>query len=165
MTKCRPGAPPDSPLRQIAEALGMGRRTVDRFLRTRSFPERRPRTVAVTPLDPYHAYLRERWAAGCHNAAQLWREIQAQGYQGGYRSVHAWLITLEGPIRQVRAANGMPQRPTAQRKGGPAVRRRDWRKYSEPATRHLGYRGADPRGAGVCPRAGSGHDLPGSTAI
>jgi transposase len=31
-------------------------------------------------LDPYEAYLRRRWAEGCHNGQQLWREIRAQGF-------------------------------------------------------------------------------------
>ena len=35
-------------------------------------------------------YLRQRWAAGCHNALQLWREIQAHGYPGTSRQVSRW---------------------------------------------------------------------------
>jgi hypothetical protein len=38
-------------------------------------------------LDSYKAYLRERWNAGCHNALELCREIQSQGFQGKYSVV------------------------------------------------------------------------------
>jgi transposase len=34
-------------------------------------------------LDPYKPYLVERWNTGCHVGAELVREIQAHGYQGG----------------------------------------------------------------------------------
>jgi transposase len=33
-------------------------------------------------LTPYVGYLRQRWREGCHNGAQLLREIQARGYAG-----------------------------------------------------------------------------------
>jgi transposase len=64
---------------QIARQLGIARGTVAKFLRAAAFPEMashpRPRMI-----DPYLAYLRERWNAGEHNARTLWKEIRAQGY-------------------------------------------------------------------------------------
>lgn len=83
--------------------------------------------VAITQLDPYRAYLQERWATGCHNAARLWRDVRAQGYGG----VYAFLRTLDGPLRQAKASGG-PYRSPTKRPGGPAVRRRDWQKYLSP---------------------------------
>jgi transposase len=42
----------------------------------------------------YDAYLRVRWAEGCHNAQQLHRELAAQGYTGSsvtvWRYVYPW---------------------------------------------------------------------------
>jgi hypothetical protein len=35
-------------------------------------------------LRPFVDYLQDRWQAGCTNAAQLLRELAAQGYQGSY---------------------------------------------------------------------------------
>ncbi len=36
-------------------------------------------------------FLNRRWAEGCHNATQLWQEIQAEGYAGGRsRSLASW---------------------------------------------------------------------------
>lgn len=67
---------------QIARDVGIGRKTVRRFLRTGHFPERSPALPRPSILDPYEPYLRERWAAGCHNSLQLWREVKAQGFTG-----------------------------------------------------------------------------------
>src|SRR5262249_22511363 len=36
---------------------------------------------------PYHGYILGRWASGCHNARQVWREVIPQGYPRGYRTV------------------------------------------------------------------------------
>jgi transposase len=111
-------------VRQIAEDLTISRRTVERFLRASSFPDRRPRSASTTQLDPYHAYLRTRWADGCHNAAQLWRELQERGYKGSYGSVYHWLTVCSGSTRQPHAGRSKPK-----------VRRRDWQKYlNQPPT-------------------------------
>jgi hypothetical protein len=67
----------------ISRTLDIGRKTVRRFLRAGQFPERatpgrRPRRV-----NAFQETLNRRWNEGCHNATQLWREIQAKGYTGG----------------------------------------------------------------------------------
>jgi len=67
---------------RIAREVGIGRKTVRRFLRAGSFPERAPAPPHPSILDPYEPFLRERWAAGCHNSLQLWREAKARGFTG-----------------------------------------------------------------------------------
>jgi transposase len=52
----------------IARQVGIGLRTVQRWLAVGTFPERKPREQA-SQLDPYLPYLFERWAEGCHNIA------------------------------------------------------------------------------------------------
>jgi len=68
--------------KDIARQVGIGRKTVHRFLHAGAFPERAlaPRSGSI--LDSYEPYLRERWEAGCHNSLQLSREIEAQGFRG-----------------------------------------------------------------------------------
>ncbi len=68
--------------KDIARRVGIGRKTVRRFLRAGVFPERAQPPRRRTILDPYEPYLRERWTAGCHNSLQLWREIHARGFTG-----------------------------------------------------------------------------------
>ena len=68
--------------RAIARQLRISRKVVRRFLAAPAFPERAARPPRATLLSPYHEYLRRRWTEGCHNAAQLLREISQQGYRG-----------------------------------------------------------------------------------
>jgi len=70
-------------IRAIGQQLHLARHTVRSYLRPGSFPERAPRD-SLSQLDPYIPYLQQRWKAGCHNGRQLWRELQSQGYRGGY---------------------------------------------------------------------------------
>jgi transposase len=76
-------------LRRIAASLGVERKTVRRWLRAgrASLWRKPPRRTA---LDPHREYLERRWAEGCHNAAQLWRELVQQGFRGNSRAVRAW---------------------------------------------------------------------------
>jgi transposase len=41
-------------------------------------------------LNPYHAYLSERWAAGETNGRQLWQELQSLGFTGSLMAVMRW---------------------------------------------------------------------------
>ena len=41
-------------------------------------------------LGPYRAYLDRRWHEGCHNAAQLWRELVELGFAGRPATVRHW---------------------------------------------------------------------------
>jgi transposase len=93
--------------REIARRLHLSRTTVRRFVMTETFPERVPRRRRASSLDPYHAYVYQRWADGCTNGSQLWRELRAQGYPGGRRHVLRW-------IEQHRVVPA-PTGPTAKR--------------------------------------------------
>ena len=92
-------------LRGIARTLGLSRITVRRYLTTENFPERTPRPPGWTQLQPFQDILRARWNQGCHNAAQLWREIQSQGYCGGQ-------TTVKDYVRTLRSATTITQRRT-----------------------------------------------------
>ena len=75
-------------------------------------------------LNPYKAYLLERWNAGCHTAIQLFRELQPRGYTGSYRRVTAY-------VSRIRQAQGIPPR----RQGRAARRCPSWRSpSSQPLT-------------------------------
>jgi transposase len=104
--------------REIAAELGLARNTIRRFARAASPEEllvhdgtgRRP-----SILDEHAPYLHERWNAGCTNAALLWQEIRARGYQGSCRQVRGYLArfranaTVPPPVPappKVRAVTG-----------------------------------------------------------
>ena len=89
----------------IAQRVGTSSRTVFRFLRHSTFPERPPRRqVKATRLDPFKSYLRDRWNTGCHNASRLFREIQSQGFAGHYGLVAAY-------VKRMRTAQGVTPKP------------------------------------------------------
>ena len=68
--------------RGIARCTGLSRDTVTRFARADTPPERRHSPRRPSLMDPFEPYLRERWAQGEHNSAQLFTEIQEQGFPG-----------------------------------------------------------------------------------
>lgn len=74
-------------IEEIAAQADISDRTVGRWLRAGSFPERKKRAWQASFLDPYYDYLYKRWEDGCRNAAQLRREIQQQGFSGSYSLV------------------------------------------------------------------------------
>ena len=76
----------------ISRTLHLERKTVRRFLRAGQFPERaRPRRPPPQ-VSAFQTYLAQRWKEGCHNATQLWHEIETEGYRGG-RSMVARLVS------------------------------------------------------------------------
>ena len=42
-------------------------------------------------LDPWRALLEQRWAEGCRNGAQLWRDLRNAGFVGAQRVVTEWV--------------------------------------------------------------------------
>jgi transposase len=77
----------------IRKLLGLHYGTVSRFYYADTYPFI-DRAKRGTLVDGFDAYLRERWASGCHDAMQLYQEIRERGYQGSAltlrRYVHAW---------------------------------------------------------------------------
>ena len=86
----------------IAAHLGIHPKTVSRQL---CQPPDGPGTLRSrrSILDPYLPYLRERWAAGCSNASQLFREVVDQGFAGKASIVRAWVATLRTPVTRPTA--------------------------------------------------------------
>jgi transposase len=78
---------------KIATTLGMSPITVRTFIRAGTFPERATYR-RQSQLDPYVAFLHQRWVAGCKHPMQLWHEIVAQGYPGTPRMVRRYVERL-----------------------------------------------------------------------
>jgi len=75
----------------ISHATGLARTTVRRFAYAESFPERAGQGPVASTLDPYLDHLEARVAAGCENAAALWRDIKDLGFPGTAKQVRRWL--------------------------------------------------------------------------
>ncbi len=111
--------------RTIARQVGISRNTVRSYLAAETFPEQGLRSKRRSLLDPYLPYLRERWQAGCQNAAQLQQEIAARGYRGSHTIVRT--LVSEWRARAPQAA----RRTTGPKRKAPA-----------PTTRRLSSRQA-----------------------
>jgi transposase len=75
---------------EAARNCGLGRRTVRRWVSASEFPERK-HAYRPTMVDQHREYLEQRWKQGCHNAAQLWRELQERGFKGQAPIVRTWI--------------------------------------------------------------------------
>src|SRR5919108_6123568 len=99
----------------IAVQVGCSRRTIERYLLMPTWPgQQHRRHYGRSILNPYQAYLLERWNAGCHTAIQLFQELQARGYPGSYRRVTAY-------VSRLRQAQGIPPRRQGRRQSLPVV--------------------------------------------
>ena len=93
---------------QVSELLGLTRHTVRKFARAATAEQ-----VITGPsprssrLDRFAPYLQQRWDQGCTDAAQLFAEIQAQGYSGSKRSARRYLQ----PLRAALTAPALPPPP------------------------------------------------------
>jgi transposase len=84
---------------QVGETLGLARHTVRKFARAATAEQvitgPSPRSSSI---DRFAPYLQERWDQGCTDAAQLFTEIQAQGYSGSKRSARRYLQPLRAGL-------------------------------------------------------------------
>lgn len=88
---------------KIGERSKMSRMTVYRYLRFQEFPARAKTSERNSKLKPFFNYLHQRFAKGCQNAAQLWREIVEKGYSGKAAMVRRYIKNLRKKISQVES--------------------------------------------------------------
>lgn len=78
---------------QVARFLGVSYSGIRLLYGASEYPVVQ-RQAPGSGVEEYGTYLRERWAAGCHNAQQLHRELVEQGYPGGrvtvWRYIYPW---------------------------------------------------------------------------
>lgn len=98
-------------VRTIARDLGISRGTVERYLKADGFPEMAKRVRQSSILDSYLPYLQQRWAEGCHNGLQLYREIQQKGYGGSRPSVSRWVAKMRKQTPSVSPSKKTDPRP------------------------------------------------------
>src|SRR2546423_3332622 len=103
----------------IAALLGLHRDTVRRYLTASSFPEM-TRPGKRSRLDPYKAYLQQRWAEGEQNVKHLLVELRERGYRQGETIVYDYLRTLRKPPEGMDAPEA--QKPTAAHSAPPRAR-------------------------------------------
>jgi transposase len=75
----------------IAHQVGVSKRTLTRWGKAGTFPERQRRHGDRHSLSPYTTYVQQRWAEGCRNVMHLWRELREQGFTGSYARVASYV--------------------------------------------------------------------------
>lgn len=93
----------------IASQLGLNRKTVRYWLRVGQFPERQV-TPRHSSVDRWLSYLERRWAEGCHNRSQLWRELRAQGADFAAVTLRRWFRVRLGVRGRPHASSLAPPR-------------------------------------------------------
>jgi transposase len=116
--------------REIARRLNLQRSTVRKWLSAGCYPERASRRYR-RGTDRWADYIRQRWQAGCHNAAQLTAELRPFGFSGSYNMVRRFVRNWRessgqgstGRIRSTTRPEDNPRsmawlllKPTAERK-------------------------------------------------
>ncbi|MEO1352825.1 MAG: ISL3 family transposase [Cyanobacteria bacterium J06635_15] len=105
----------------ISRSVGVSQRTVSRWLKSESYPERQRRSDrGQSKVDEYKDYILERYDAGERSAKQLYGEIKTQGYEGSYMTVTRYvkevakavgaLPNLKGTGRRLKVVDlGVPK--------------------------------------------------------
>ena len=83
-------------VKDIAKRVGLGRRTVQRWLKDGTYIETTYHHRHRSRFDTYEAYVRKRWGEGVHNIQQLYREIKDQGYPHSDRALRRHLESVRG---------------------------------------------------------------------
>lgn len=79
-------------IRAIGKQLGLSRKTVGKYVYGDQ-PYLSKKRKRSSKIESYRTFLWDQWNKGCHNAAQLWRELQQKGYQGSQGSVRHYLAS------------------------------------------------------------------------
>jgi len=101
--------------REAAEILGLSRNTVNRFARE---PDASRLLVKATGresrLDPFKAYINQRWNEGITSAAALHAELTAtQGWAGSVQAVERYVRQFRTADGRTRAGRNPRQAPAA----------------------------------------------------
>jgi transposase len=96
----------------IARELQISRQTVRKYMASDTFPEVARSARQKSILDPYVAYLQERWDAGQHDNRQLLQALRERGYRGSVRPIVQWTMLRRRLLPDYRPPAG--RRPARQ---------------------------------------------------
>ncbi|MGI8552607.1 MAG: ISL3 family transposase [Dehalococcoidia bacterium] len=97
-------------MRASSRQTRLSRMTIRQYLQATSCPERPPQSGLLASLSVHETSLRQRWDAGCHNAATLWQELRARGFAGSAGTVRRFV----GAWRPAPGRRGRPPRTDSQ---------------------------------------------------
>ena len=80
--------------KEIAQRLGIGVRTVQRWQKREEQTTSQPRRKRQSIFDPYAPSVLSQWKQGNHDVGQIFQEIQNQGFKGSIRVVYRFVRSL-----------------------------------------------------------------------
>jgi transposase len=105
---------------EIVRSLQLHPNTVHKYLRMPTFVAHYCHPHP-SPVEPYRAYLEERWQQGEVMIKTLWQELQGQGFTGSYKSV--WTFVRNWPLPEGMTPTSSSSSVAAStRRGAPATR-------------------------------------------
>src|SRR5262245_33517442 len=117
-------------IQAISRELRMHRRTVRMMLKVETCPERAGPSKRPSRIDRHLEYLSRRWAEGCHNSAQLHREIRSKGYRGSESSIRhfvaRWRADWPDRLKRARIGPNSPAPENGAKKIVASARRVTW---------------------------------------
>jgi transposase len=143
----------------IAQSLKMSRMTVRRYIEADGFPERAPTRARHSQLEKYVPYLHQRFAAGCNNATQMWREISAQGYVGKAGMARRYIKRLRVRTKELGVKRQLEIQSAADNFKSPSSRRAAWWLIKEVGELTAEQRLFVDQLIGLCPDIGKVKDL------
>ena len=100
-------------IRGISKKTGFDRRTVSKYLKTKSVPEYKKRIQKESKLDEYKDYIATKLHEGPYTASRLYREIQDMGFTGKYTIVKDY-VRKERPEYRIAAVLRYETKPGVQ---------------------------------------------------
>jgi transposase len=104
---------------EIISSLHLHRHTVRKYLQMPTFVAHYCHPYP-SPVEPYRAYLEERWQQGEVMITTLWHELQEQGFAGSYKSV--WTFVRNWPLPAGMTPTASSSVAASTRRGAPATR-------------------------------------------
>ena len=125
-------------LRQIARAMGLSKGCVIRYLRAERCPDWNPGQQRPTQLDDFATRVEEWLERGGHNAADLYRNLKAEGCRAGYDSVRRYVSRRLGSSGRPGPRTGdckpaPPALPSARKLSFAFIRRAEDRETADQA--------------------------------
>jgi transposase len=126
------------PLREIARTTGLSRNAVRRYCREEAYPAWNMGRRGPSQLDAYATHVDGWLEAGGKNTAELFRQLQGQGYTGSYDAVRRSVNRKAGSTGRPGPRTGTPvvppvPLPSARQLSFESIRRAEDRKAEEQA--------------------------------
>ncbi len=98
-------------VREIVRQTGFDRRTIAKWIRVHTLPERSASAPKTTSPRHFEDYLSRRWLEGCVRGRHLFQEIKARGYTESFSNLERLLAKWRNPkckTENLKATSAVP---------------------------------------------------------